>query len=212
MTKPAAHLFSRRAALAGVAAFGGALAAPGLVRAALMATPPQNLGPFYPDRLPLDRDNDLMQISDRATPAQGVPLHLAGRVLDRRGMPIDGARVEIWQADAFGRYIHSRDAGRGESDENFQGYGAFVTGGDGGYRFRTIRPVPYGSRTPHIHFAIEAPGIADLVTQMYVAGEPMNAGDFLYRRLGDRAAAVTVTLTPRADNGVDGRFDIVMNG
>ena len=181
--------------------------------AALGATPRQSTGPFYPERRPLDDDNDLVRVAGHAHPARGTVLHLSGRVLDTQGRPIDGALVEIWQCDANGRYHHPRDRRAVAPDPGFQGYGRNVTAADGGYRFRTIRPVPYPGRTPHIHFAVTAPGERPLVTQMYVGGEPRNAGDFLYRRIPeDRRELVTVTLEPRpgAPAELAGRFDIVV--
>ncbi len=129
MTSP---LSRRRFVLSATAAAG--LAVPARVKAAtdLMATPRQSEGPFYPDRLPLDTDNDLVSVGGRSDPASGIVTHVFGRVRDRRGQPIAGARIEIWQCDALGRYIHSGDAGRGPRDTNFQGFGRAVSEPDGG--------------------------------------------------------------------------------
>ena len=183
--------------------------------AALPRTPRQSAGPFYPDVLPLDSDNDLVHVQGRAAQAAGEITHVFGRVVDTTGRPLADARVEIWQCDANGRYLHTSDARRGGRDANFQGYGHTMTAADGGYRFRTIRPVPYGSRTPHIHFAVLGEGFDRLVTQMYVAGEPRNDRDFLYRRIGglERQRLLTVDLRPRPDLEADalgGQFDIVL--
>jgi protocatechuate 3,4-dioxygenase beta subunit len=183
--------------------------------AALVETPPQSTGPFYPRDLPLDRDNDLARVEGAAAPAQGRLTHVFGRVLDREGRPLAGARVEIWQCNAFGRYHHPRDTRDAPLDPGFQGYGEAVSAADGGYRFRTIRPVPYPGRTPHIHFAVKAPGSTRLVTQMYVAGEPGNARDGLYNSIRDPAAraAVTVALAPAPEiepDAIAGRFDLVL--
>lgn len=210
----------RRTLIAGTIGSFATLAATGAatgtaIAAALPATPRQTAGPFYPDVPPLDRDNDLVRVQGRDARAVGAVTHVFGRVRDTAGRPLPGARVEIWQCDANGRYIHTSDARRGGRDENFQGYGETVTTADGGYRFRTIRPVPYGSRTPHIHFAIHGPGFGRLVTQMYIAGEPRNDRDFLYRRIGgpERRRLLTVDLRPRPDleaAALGGRFDIVL--
>ena len=158
-------------------------------------------------------DNDLVVLRGWEARAEGVVTHIAGRVLTTDGAPLPGARVEIWQCNARGIYRHP-GSGRAEArDAAFQGYGRAVAGADGGYAFRTIRPVPYPGRTPHIHLAVNAPGRPELVTQMYVAGEPLNARDGIYRGLGARQGAVTVRLD-NAD-GVEmgalaGRLDIVL--
>jgi protocatechuate 3,4-dioxygenase, beta subunit len=184
--------------------------------AALMPTPRQTTGPFYPLELPLDSDNDLVQIAGRSERAAGTILHLGGRVLDPDGRPVRGARLEIWQCDAFGVYHHPRDP-RGPADANFQGFGSTMVADDGAWRFRTIEPVPYPGRTPHIHFRILGPGFEPLVTQMYIAGHPLNAQDGIYQRLGERASLVTVALAPAPDlerhlksGAKRGLFDIVL--
>jgi protocatechuate 3,4-dioxygenase beta subunit len=167
--------------------------------AALSSTPEQTEGPFYPLELPLDSDNDLVRVEGRPERASGTILHLGGRVLDPEGRPVRGARLEIWQCDAFGVYHHPGDRG-GPADPDFQGFGATTATDDGGYRFRTIEPVPYPGRTPHIHFKIAGPGFEPLTTQMYVAGHPQNERDFLYRRLDPKARnLVTVALVPAPD-------------
>jgi protocatechuate 3,4-dioxygenase beta subunit len=184
--------------------------------AALLPTPRQTTGPFYPLELPLDSDNDLVQIAGHSERAAGTILHLGGRVLDPDGRPVRGARLEIWQCDAFGVYHHPRDP-RGPADADFQGFGSTAVADDGAWRFRTIEPVPYPGRTPHIHFRILAPGLEPLVTQMYIEGHPLNARDFLYQRLGERASLVTVALEPapglepQAKSGAKrGVFEIVL--
>lgn len=182
--------------------------------AELVATPPQTRGPFYPVELPLDSDNDLVQVAGRSALAKGEITDLRGRVLDERGRPIAGARVEIWQCDAYGRYHHPRDRRNAPLDENFQGYGRFTTSDEGGYRFRTIKPVAYPGRAPHIHFAVTAPGAEPFITQMYVAGAPENARDYLLNRVGGerRKAALLVAFTPAGDGSaaLEARFDIVL--
>ena len=183
--------------------------------ATLIATPPQTLGPFYPPELPLDHDNDLVQVVGVQAHALGQITHVFGRVLDLNGRPIDGAKVEIWQCDANGRYLHPRSGGTQPRDGGFQGYGQTASAADGAYRFRTIKPVPYPGRTPHIHFAIGGTGFAPLVTQMYVAGEPLNERDGVLNSIEPTArASVIVALQPGDEfeaGALQGRFDIVID-
>lgn len=155
-------------ALAGLAAWPLALRAQ--PRPALEPTPRDAEGPFYPTSIPADADSDLAQVKGRAQPAQGVLLYLSGRVVGVEGTPLAGARVELWQCDALGRYHHV-EGDPGPRDENFQGYGVAVTDGQGAYAFRTIRPVPYGGRPPHLHFKIAHPRAQTLTTQLYPRGE-----------------------------------------
>lgn len=151
--------------------------------AVALFTPRQPAGPFYPTELPLDDDNDLVQVAGRAARARGVVSDLSGRLLDRNGRPLADTRIEIWQCDANGRYRHPRDPGRQTIDPGFQGFGHTLTDDQGRYRFRTIRPVPYPGRTPHIHVAVRPSGDEPFVTQLYVAGESLNSNDFLFRRI-----------------------------
>lgn len=175
-------------------------------------TPPQSRGPFYPDRLPLDQDNDLTRLSPTDQSAAGEITELTGRVVDQHGSPLQDTLVEIWQCDANGRYIHSGDRGGSPRDPGFQGYGRFRTGANGGYRFRTIKPVPYPGRAPHIHVAVTRPNGQRLVTQLYVEGAPDNARDLLRRSLSaSQRAAVTVPFEPDAGSETfSAHFDIVL--
>jgi protocatechuate 3,4-dioxygenase beta subunit len=202
----------RRVLIAGAAAAAG-LVSPRL--AALTPTPPQSRGPFYPTDIPLDHDSDLTRVEDRRDPAEGTPVDVAGRVLDARGRPVNDVRVEIWQCDARGRYRHPLDRGRRAPDPGFQGYGVTRSNQEGGYRFRTIRPVAYPGRAPHIHFAIRDPQGHTLVTQMYVAGAPENEWDFLLGRLNaeQRSAVIVPFGAEGAPPGAEqiGRFDIVLD-
>ena len=159
------------------------LTTPGAFADELARTPKQTEGPFYPDKLPLDTDNDLLQINDALTPAVGTVTYLSGRILDSGGNPIRNATVEIWQCDNNGVYIHSKDSDpkKDKQDKSFQGFGRFVTGSTGEYLFRTIKPVPYPGRAPHIHVAVKLKGKKELVTQCYIAGEAQNEKDGVMR-------------------------------
>lgn len=176
---------NRRRLLIGLAASGPLLLPAPLLRAVghFVLTPPQSAGPFYPDDLPLDRDNDLTVVND-GEQAKGVICNVYGRILDHSGSPVPQARVEIWQCDANGRYHHQGDPNNAIQDPNFQGFGTTTTDAIGRYRFRTIKPVPYPGRTPHIHFMVKGEAFEDLTTQLYIAGHPQNSTDWLYRNVG----------------------------
>lgn len=184
MSEQTSH-FTRRHFL-GTAAFGSlALGAAGAFAEELARTPPQGEGPFYPDKLPLDTDNDLIVVNDGITQAVGEITHLTGRILDARGEPIRNAMVEIWQCDNNGAYLHTRTVNRDKRDGNFQGFGRFLTGSSGQYYFRTIKPVRYPGRAPHIHFMVKLKGQDNFTTQCYIKGDPQNERDFIFRTLPD---------------------------
>lgn len=157
-------LATRRRILAQLAAGGAFSAVSGLFAEALTVTAKLTEGPYYPantpfNNIPLDKDNDLVLLNDSLTPATGLVTHVAGRVLDRNGNAVRGALVEIWHADHHGEYIQSTTAVRNpKSDPNFAGFGQFLTGKDGAYRFRTIKAGLYRGRTRHIHAAVTLPG------------------------------------------------------
>ena len=214
--RPSRRAFVRRAMYA-AAAFTAAdlFAVPGLFAEQLTLTPRQTEGPFYPDRLPLDTDNDLIIVGNSVTPAIGVVTHLSGRILTAAGSPIRNALVEIWQVDGNGVYLHSSQSAAAR-DKNFQGFGRFETGSSGEYRFRTIKPVPYPGRTPHVHVAIKVNGRDKWTTQCYVKGEPRNAQDGVLRSIRDPKAreSVIVDFTPIPDSRIgelSARFDIVLD-
>jgi protocatechuate 3,4-dioxygenase beta subunit len=179
----------------------------------VLPTPAQTEGPFYPDRLPLDQDNDLTMVAGSRAPATGKITDLTGRILDVQGKPLRGVVIEIWQVDNNGHYIHTADAGAG-NDANFQGYGRFETGQDGGYRFRTIAPVPYPGRTPHIHVKLRKGGRELLTTQMYVRGHALNERDGILRSIRDpgQRASLLVPFLPSNERPGElaARFDIVL--
>ena len=181
----------------------------------LLRTPPQTEGPFYPDKLPLDTDNDLIIVNNNLTPAVGEITHLTGRILDPNGQPVRNAAVEIWQCDNTGVYIHTADSSGKKRDTNFQGFGRFVTGPTGEYYFRTIKPVPYPGRTPHIHFKIKDNNKELLTTQCYIKGFPQNQRDGIFRAIRDAKArdSVCVDFTPMKGSKIGelaAKFDVVL--
>jgi protocatechuate 3,4-dioxygenase, beta subunit len=212
---PSPFLSQRRLFL-GALAYGAATYASGVCLAEeLTRTPAQTEGPFYPDKLPLDTDNDLLIINDRLTAAVGEVTHLTGKVLDGRGQPLKNALVEIWQCDNAGAYLHSGTSNREKRDANFQGYGRFLTSGTGEYYFRTIKPVPYPGRTPHIHYKITLNGKALLTTQCYIKGHPDNERDGVLRAVRDEKAraALMAEFTPLKESRIGelkAQWDVVL--
>lgn len=202
----------RRTLKAAIALLAGPLASRWAV--AVTPTPEQALGPFYPRVLPADRDGDLVQIRGRAQRAQGTVLFVDGRVTDASGAAVADALVEIWQCDVHGKYLRPADDSAGPRDENFQGYGQVRTDAAGAYGFRTIRPVPYAGRPPHIHFLVTHPRHRRLVTQLYAQEAP---GDGVAARAARRwSESGTPSLwpplapTPREAGALATRFDIVL--
>lgn len=158
----------------------------------LVKTPAQTEGPFYPDRLPLDTDNDLLIINEKLTPAVGEITHLTGKIVDVNGRPVRNALVEIWQVDSKGAYLHKDSANRDQRDANFQGYGRFTTTPTGEYYFRTIKPVAYPGRTPHIHFKVTKAGKSMLTTQCFVKGHSQNDRDGILQAIKEPAVRDSV--------------------
>jgi protocatechuate 3,4-dioxygenase beta subunit len=205
---------NRREFLSSIAAVAALYSIPGAFADQLTATPSLTLGPFYPDHLPLDTDNDLLIINDSITPAVGTITQLGGRILDLSGAPIRNAVVEIWQVDNNGAYIHSASQSASRRDKNFQGFGRFETGSTGEYRFRTIKPVAYPGRTPHIHVLVKTPGRSEFATQCFVQGEAGNANDGVLNEIRDpqKRAAVVVPFTPVLGSSIGelaARFDVI---
>lgn len=188
---------------------------PGAFAEELIVTPSMTEGPFYPDKLPLDTDNDLLILNNSITSAVGEVTHLSGRVLDKSGNPLRNAFVEIWQVDSTASYIHSRGRNAKGNDSNFQGYGRFLTDSTGRYYFRTIKPVEYPGRTPHIHFAVSQNGRRILTTQMLINGHPKNTGDGVFRGISDPIVRETIMVDfkPIRDSKIgelQANFDIVV--
>jgi protocatechuate 3,4-dioxygenase, beta subunit len=180
----------------------------------LTTTPALTIGPYYPDRLPLDQDNDLLLINDSITPSVGEILWVSGKVLDSSGSPIRGAVVEIWQADNNGAYIHTASPVTNR-EPNFQGYGKFETASNGQYLFRTVKPGIYPGRTRHIHYQIKVPGRGSLITQCHFEGEALNANDMVLNGISNAAQkqAVIRPIESVASSAIGEKrvtFDIVM--
>jgi protocatechuate 3,4-dioxygenase beta subunit len=209
---------SRRRFLHGLTASATVLTVPGAFAETLRRTPVMGDGPYYPDKLPLDTDNDLLIVNDRTTRAIGEIAHLTGRILSDAGEPIRNAFVEIWQSDVNGSYIHTDGRHEGKLDGNFQGYGRFLTDSQGRYYFRTIKPVPYtlqGTfRAPHIHVAVSKAGRRIMATQALVKGHEANARDGIIRRVDAQALdTLMVDYQPIAGSTVGelaANFDIVL--
>lgn len=196
-----------------------ALTTPGLMAEELIRTPAMTEGPFYPDKMPLDTDNDLLIINDSLTPAVGEITYLSGKVLDAKGQPLRNAFVEIWQVDNKASYLHTRGENKDGRDGNFQGYGRFMTDSKGQYFFRTIKPVPYragrGFRTPHIHVAVSKNGQRILTTQLLINGHELNAEDGVYRQIKnpEQRKSILVDFKPLPDSKLGelaANFDIVL--
>ena len=210
-----ADLQARRDFLRKVALGAAMFAVPGAFAEALTRTPKQTEGPFYPDKLPLDTDNDLIIVNNGVTPAVGEVTWLSGRILDEHGDPVRNALVEIWQADNNGAYIHTKSGNAEKRDGNFQGFGRFLTGSSGEYVFRTIKPVPYMPRTPHIHMAVRIKGKKELITQCYIKGHPGNEKDGIWKSIRNprERRAVTIDFTPIPESRVNehrAKFDVVL--
>ena len=208
-------LVSRRTFIGGMTAGLAAWHVPGAFAEELTRTPKQTEGPFYPDKLPLDTDNDLLIINDTIDAAVGEVAYLSGRILDANGSPIRNAIVEFWQVDHHGAYLHSGSGNRDKRDAHFQGFGRFLTGRTGEYVFRTIKPVPYPGRTPHIHVAVKVPKQEKFTTQCYVKGHPGNAKDGVLRGIRDEKAreSLMVDFAPLKESKIGelaAQFDIVL--
>lgn len=180
--------------------------------AALTPTPAQTEGPFYPKTVPADHDPDLTQVAGHPSPAQGTRLYFSGRVLTREGRPYAGATVELWQCDAFGRYHHAGDDGK-PRDDAFQGYGVALTDLEGRYAFKTIRPVAYSGRVPHLHVKVRTTDGAALTTQVYIKGDATSGDPVLAWSPKGTLELLTMAVAPapgRETGALAGSFDIVM--
>ena len=153
-------------------------------------TPPEVEGPFYPLMPQQDKDFDLTRVAGKNGVAKGRIIFIEGRILNVEGEPVENATVDLWQANAAGRYRHHRDRNTAPLDPNFQGWAIVQSGKNGAFRFKTILPGQYPAsadwiRPPHIHFKINKPGFKTLVTQMYFPGEKLNDVDLLLMQKSD---------------------------
>lgn len=184
---------SRRALLRSLLLTTGGIITGDLYAEALTLTPRATEGPYYPDHLPLDQDNDLTQIIGGKAPASGVVTEFGGRLLNADGKPLSGHVVELWQSDVNGCYIHSNGTQRGkERDPQFQGYGKIETNAKGEYRFRTIKPGLYTGRTIHWHIRVKQNDKSMLTTQLFIAGVPQNDRDGILRGMGTEEQRLSV--------------------
>ena len=218
------HGFSRRRLLKMSLVTGGFVSfgpmSPGHGRSAgIVPTSEQMIGPFYPATKPLDQGGDLTMVKGRAGIARGQIVYLSGRVLDLNGKPIPNAKVEIWQANTFGRYTHPGDSNPAPLDPNFEGHAVNMTNTDGMYSFKTVKPGAYPAaegqmRPPHIHFLVTA-GPDRLVTQMYFQGEPLNETDELLGSAENRESLIA-KVAPASRDAESGAlvatWDIVLPG
>lgn len=207
--------FSRRGFAQGALALAGLLVAgPALALQGRAPTAESALGPFYPLNPLAENDADLTRLAGHASRAQGQAIELTGRVMDLQGRPIAGARLELWQANAAGRYMHEADPAIMPLDPDFQGFAAISTGADGAYRFITVKPgaydSPIGRRPPHLHFDLRG-RTHRTVAQMYFPEDAEgNARDALYQALGAEAGSSVAARD--AGEPTKYRWDIVLMG
>lgn len=178
-------------------------------------TPPNPEGPFYPKQPQLDKDTDLTLIQGNTERAQGQTIRVTGKVLDENGQPVEGALVDIWQANANGRYHHEDDPATAPLDPNFQGWGMVKTDAEGNYSFTTIKPGAYlaeegWTRPPHIHYKVSRRGYRELTTQMYFSGESLNETDRLFLDVDAKSRDLLVVDFNEKDGIPQGDFPIVL--
>ena len=193
---------------------------------ARIVTPSQTIGPFFPQSLLAENENDLTRLGPDKPRAQGELIYITGAVTDEDGAPVSGALIEIWQANKWGKYDHPADASKKPIDENFRNFGRTLTDKDGRYTFSSIRPGAYPNpgydnwfRPPHVHFSIFAAGLMQrIITQMYFPDEELNDIDPILNsveNLDTRARLIAEQVSAPSDasaGAVVYRFDIVLRG
>lgn len=225
---------TRRASLIGagrlltLAAMGITLPRHAIARDQLPMTPPMDLGPFYPMQRPLDDDADLTRLKGHKARAKGEVIEVSGGVLTADGTAQPGAVLEVWQANALGRYAHPSDTSDAPLDPDFQGYARIVADAQGVFRFLTIKPSFYTAgnlgfkRAAHIHLDVQSKR-QRLVTQLYFPAEldllrqdkvlmhdmGMSATDTFPRHIFAQAVPAGSQIEPGAAHW---RFDVVLLG
>ena len=197
------HILSRTAVLASSALLSQVVKA---------VTPKSTEGPFYPTPAMRfdDTDNDLVKVDDQVKNAGGEIIRLTGKVLSSSGLPLQSHRIEIWQCDVNGKYLHTGDKRNVVYDQGFQGFGHDITGTDGAYNFRTIMPTRYPGRTPHIHVKVCEGDRELLTTQFYIAGHEDNAADGLFRRLSAKQAQSVLMVFNERNGAREANINVVI--
>lgn len=205
---------SRRNMLKASAGAAGAISA-SAIAGTLAVTPDNPEGPFYPIHAQADKDADLTRVAGRDGQADGQVVEVSGRVLDEHGEPIANAVVDVWQANAHGRYDHEGDTSEQPLDPNFQGWAIMKTDADGRYSFRTVKPGAYTAmgdwwRPPHIHYKVSRRGYRELITQMYWDGDPLNDKDQLLLETPEEERERLLVAFDESGDVPHGVFDIVL--
>jgi len=176
-------------------------------------TPRQTSGPFYPIVEQADKDADLTVFGDSPDIALGEIVTVEGRVYGSDGDPIAEAIVDIWQANAAGRYAHESDPNAAPLDPSFQGWAILTTDTNGRYRFKTVKPGAYPAargwdRPPHIHFKVSRRGFHEITTQMYFENEPLNDIDLILNALSEPDQESVIAKHSRTTGAY--KFDIIL--
>ena len=193
----------------GLGTAAASLALPAWAQPARLKLPEVTEGPFYPPKrwraMQPDWDADLTRVRNgsQTLVAQGEHLGLELRVVDTAGKAVDKVEFEIWQCDVNAIYRHPSERDEDRMDKGFQGFGAALTNAQGAVSFRTIKPVAYPGRTPHIHIKLRHATFGELTSQLFLAGDPGNTRDGIWRRLGaQRQSALDMALLPAAGDGL----------
>lgn len=205
------HEKFRRSLLGGIAGLMGTSTLCTKAAAAVL-TPSATEGPYYPTpatRTP-DIDNDLVKIKGLVEEAGGEVFTLRGTTTGSDGQPLAGHRIEIWQCDMDGNYMHPRDRRSVNFDQAFQGFGHDITDDGGNYVFRTIKPTIYPGRTPHIHVKVFDGNRELLTTQFYIKDDPNNARDGLFNRMSNVEANAVSMEFVQGETGTEATINIVV--